>query len=691
MEKHPKQEGSEGSRPRRRPAHRNSARIAQACAILGLGLFLSTQARGQLLDYGTYSGYALGRGILGNDFGQPLPQCITGKTSTTPASHADVRASIIYSDSEYQQALHIEQNAKASFLKIGGGGEEMHFQRESTGSSSAFDIILEAYSEYPSDTIANPDWSAPYAAMMASGDPAKIRQVRETCGDRFIDTVFNEARLFVILHVSSQKSSALTAYSGKANGSVGIGIVQASGSLGGDANISSANQSGALTIEVKSEGLGGIAPLAGAIGIASSDGLASIATKLSDYLRGLTATGQPVKYQLTAMPGMSSDDLDDQRIFDYLKEMKESYTLGTNRLEDVRRLLNLNDQRRVVFNQPRADDALHTQEAALTAYLDSIASAHAACRKASELAACSQHQQQIAAAPNLAIVELPPATAARFISPTSMYTGRIESPDSRWMNSATFGVWLDGQLVAPAQLNLLFSNGSSTLFDEAKQIQPHVSNVDIMAVISSAYVSNLNITVRDPSNSALSSYNLFPRDLAWPAYFGNGNATRGFTPLPIVHADAAHPCAISGSGSPTLEQACLTSTGVKIWNIQMIDLAMNASAAAGLSGLSTPFAVNVQDCFSPPQSTMVGIWQQNVTSAAAPVGKLNYSLTLEPPLPANPSPWGSPYPMQFQTMTFSLNEAHTGAEWRQIALDRAKTRAADMASGTAGVCSRHIP
>lgn len=137
----------------------------------------------------------------------------------------------MYSSNEYKQAFHIDQNAQATFLGIGGGGEELHFGQETGSSGSAFDIIIEAWGEHDSNTVDNIKWDRDYQILMDSGEPAKIQKVREDCGDRYIQTVFNESRLFAVLHVSSSQASSLTRFSGKANGSVDIGIASASASL----------------------------------------------------------------------------------------------------------------------------------------------------------------------------------------------------------------------------------------------------------------------------------------------------------------------------------------------------------------------------------------------------------------------------------------------------------------------------
>src|SRR5262249_32382743 len=147
----------------------------------------------KLLDYHPFAGYGIRKGILGNDYSTPLAACITGTESPLRASHAAVRVSIVASSDEYKRAFHIDQKAEASFLGIGGGGEELHFGQETSGSSSLFDIIVEAYGEHDSQTVDNIAWDIKYQTKLDSNDPAKIQEVRRDCGDRYIQTVFNES------------------------------------------------------------------------------------------------------------------------------------------------------------------------------------------------------------------------------------------------------------------------------------------------------------------------------------------------------------------------------------------------------------------------------------------------------------------------------------------------------------------
>src|SRR6266446_3609164 len=158
----------------RAPPEYHSARALFISILLVFGFINSADA--QLLDYGPFAGYGLKKGILGSDYSNPFAACIKGKESPLTASRSAVRVSIVYNADEYKQAFHIDQKAEASFLGIGGGGEELHFGQENSGSSSAFDIVIEAYGEHDSQTVDNIAWDPKYDAMLKSGDPAKIEQ-----------------------------------------------------------------------------------------------------------------------------------------------------------------------------------------------------------------------------------------------------------------------------------------------------------------------------------------------------------------------------------------------------------------------------------------------------------------------------------------------------------------------------------
>jgi hypothetical protein len=588
--------------------------ILRLVLLIGCLLFGKIPAAdAQLLDYHTFGGYGLAKGILGNDYTQPLPACITGDQTPLSASHADVRVSIVYSAYQYQQAFHIDQKAQASYLEF-GGGDELHIGRETGSSGSAFDIIVEAYGEHDANTINNIQWSPPYKSMIESGDPQKIATVRLACGDRYIETVFNETRLFVVLHVSSQQNSSLTSFSLQTNAKFGIDAVSASGSLGGDANIRAANQSGAISMGVYSEGLGGIIPTAGAIGLASSDGLVDISNKVSNYLGTLHDTGQPVKYQLAPLPGIQQGQLSSDRIFDYLNDFKTNYSRVGVRLANVTALL-AGDQRRVVFKQPQADNALRNQKHLLSRYADAVAEAHDGCRKGIQLSSCSNLADHLPSPPDPVSVELLPV-----------------APPIIW----PYTFIIDGVSVSPSDSPLLLRAGD-TLFNEAKAINPGTINVDLMASISSAYISHVDVVVVKPQPPYLplvvGAATLLSRDLAIPPYFSSDTATLG---VQILHADAQHPCPISTAPSPiasgaqlnVVDDGCLTNTGRLLRDAALVDVAnfVSETPAGTAKEYGFPLSTIVHDCFGTSLPMQIG--GVNISVSPGPAGKINGVLGL---------------------------------------------------------------
>jgi hypothetical protein len=515
-----------------------------------------------LLDYGKFSGYGLRKGILGNDYVNALAACITGKESPLPASNKAVRVSVVSSASEYKQAFHIDQKAEASFLGIAGGGEELHFGQENSGSSTAFDIIVEAYGEHDSQTIDNITWDPRYQALLDSGEPAKIQRVREDCGDRYIQTVFNEVRLFAVLHVSKQQSSTLTTFSANAHGKVDIDIVSASAALGGDVNVSSAHKAGALALDIFTEGFGNDAapPTAAAIGIASADGLDAVATKLSAYLASLHESGQPVKYRLTKLPQLQAGSLSDIQIFDHLNELKGLYFGTYVRMQNMTSLLLPVDPRRILLQQPLADTHVKQQRDKLTTYLTAVEKAHDDCRKALALDPCVASARAVGTPPPRSSVELP------LIAPPS---------------AGLYMFAIDGEPVPQGQSSLLFASVGTTLLDAARRIKPSASAVDVLVpIFGGDYLSHIEViaVASQPPNLPLissitvGSRRLLAQNLKGPAYwhdaFGTGVA------LHVLHADVQRPCQVVNSGGiMVIEERCLTSVGLTLRDVALVDAA----------------------------------------------------------------------------------------------------------------------
>jgi hypothetical protein len=626
-------------------------------------------AQAQLLDYTTFAGYGIGKGIMGNDYTTPLASCITGTTSNLAASQSAVQVSIVYNSNQYNQAFHIDQNAQASFLGI-GGGDSLQFGDETSTSGKFFDIVIEAYSELPSNTIDNVKWDSPYDAMISSGDPTKIQAVRASCGDRYVETVFNEARLFLVMHVSTVQSSSLLTFSGKVNGSIDLDVVSAQAALGGDLTIKTANQSGALSFSVYSIGYGtNAAATLELIGIANSDGLADIAPKVSAALIKASPPGQPVKYQLAPLPGIPSGDLTDQRIFNYLTQFKGEFATATSRSNNIASLLSPSDPRRALINQPQGDAALNSQQTSLSNYLNAVATAHDQCRKAADLSVCVSAAQGMVSVPTPVNVELPP------LGPPSV---------------GPYTIWTDGNPVLPGQDILMSGSNVTSLLAGGQALSGSASNVDIGVPLADPYISSIDMAVINPAPPGPTTIGVLPlrlSDLQIPPYWST--TTRPEYVINLLHADGQNSCPFhSQNGLIYVDQSCLTAAALKLQAVALADVAQYGSLVSSgqvppvVGQMSIPISAPITDCISQVTSgnfASLGLTlskdAQNANNVAAQYFVFVNAIAFNIPIIAG-------------------SESHDPTTWQQLAQSRLSSlesfSAANGSSGS-GVCSAKVP
>jgi hypothetical protein len=636
-------------------------------SVIGVMLSDVTAQSQQLLDYAPFAGYTLRKGILGNDYSQPLTSCISGKESQLPASSTKLRASITYNADEYKRAFHLDSSAQATFLNVGNVGVEARYGQETGNSGSAFDVILEAYSEHPALTVDDVQWNTPYKELIGSGDPNKIKQVRQSCGDRFIQTVFNEVRLFAVLHVSAQKRSDLLTFAGKVNANIKMDVSTVTAALGGDRNISSANQSGAITIEIFSQGLGGVAPTAAVLDITTSDGLTAIADKLAKHLSSLQPKGQPVKYQLAPYPLMPLEDLNDERMIRALIDLKSAFEAAAARSANVLALLPPNvDPRRLVLRQPQADAALANVQAALKKFGDKVAEAHRLCRMTNKYKECSAAYNALPPAPATIPVELPP------LVPPSV---------------TTFFIAVNGSPLPLAHHALLISNAKGrTLFEAAKSLNVAALNVDVVAYVPSAYMSHIEVlsTLPEPippfRNFQFAAGRLVPEQILLPGYFP-ANSGSGMI---ILHADADRPCPVKeANGTASIPEECFTQAGKLFTAALLSNVANLVVSTEGRTdqNYALPLLVSLQDCFTVPQTIIIGWIGINVVRSKAAHIDAQFSLSL-------------PLVQSQGTLTLAADsESYDLKGWEQLRQDRISALmkfGADTPAGP-GACSPHIP
>jgi hypothetical protein len=467
------------------------------------------------------------------------------------------------------------------------------------------------------------------------------------------------------LHVSAEKHSDLKALAGKVNASLKQDVNTDTALLGGDCNISSANQSGAITIEIFSQGLGGLVPTAAVLGITSSDGLTAIADKLAKHLP-TQAIGQPVKYQLTPLPQMPPEDLNDVRMIQALTDLKSAYEAGFARLTNVRALLPQNaDPRRLVLRQPQADAALANIQASLTPYVDKVLEAHSLCRRTNKYKECSAAYNALPPAPAKVPVELP-----RLVPPSA----------------TTFFIAVNGSPLPLAHHVLLISTAkSSTLFEAAKSLNAAAINVDVLAYVPSAYMSHIEVlsTLMEPMppyrNFQVAAGRVPPEQILLPDYFP-ADAASGMI---VLHADANRPCPVRDvNGTAWVSEECFTQAGKLMVAALFSNVANHVVATAGRTpqNYTLPLLISLQDCFSTPQTIPIGSIGINVTRSRADA-VAQFSLLL--PLVEGQG---------FLTLATS-SERYDLKKWEQLRQDRISAlvnSGAGTPSGP-GACSARIP
>jgi hypothetical protein len=516
----------------------------------------------------------------------------------------------------------------------------------------------------------NIDWDSVHKPMMASGDSAQIRRVREQCGDRFIRVVFNQSRLFAVLHVTYQQNSSLNTLMGKLNGKADLDVLSASAELGGDSSVSSAYKSGAITVEVYSEGYSGPAVSLAILDITSADGLQSIATKLAAYLSDPKhdALGTPVKYQLAPLPDMSSGDLADARFLDYLEDLKSKFTSTSDRLKNVRALLTASDPRRELLVQPAADASLKQLQTKLGQYADKVSKAHDVCTKASGIDECEKAASGMGVAPPQLAVELPS------LSPPFL---------------TTFGFAIDGRFVPPGETPLLIPS-TGTLFDAARKLKADATNIDLIQVVVYPYLSHVDFpvlvpnvvmpgAVQPPSNQIAGYQLLRAQDLSWPPYWKEPFS--GF-PIVVLHADAAHPCILTHeSNLAVADVSCLTNVGKALVNVTLAQAAYHAMAKLPLETWVYLNATAV-GCFPAPfptyplPSSLLHLFDH--PGAGVNNEAIQDSLVLQPAMNSN-------------IALMSSSEDHPMADWQTIAANRlAAIEAPPAGPGGPDPCLPHI-
>lgn len=485
-------------------------------------LLLTTPARSERVNYSPdINGLSIGKGVAGLAYSQPLPSCVSGPIHQIPASGATLHVSIVRNADDLNEALHLETRAKASFLDIVGGSGHFDADQQFDQKNIAFDVVIEASEVLPSDSFSqSPTWLPQFQSLL---DAHQLQQIRDACGDRYVSTVYNGARVFAIVRVrTSAKDFHLNVNQG-GQAQFDIGIVNASAFLGTDTDIRTAHQSGSIDVVATSEGAGGFSSLSNLIGVDPSDDLKGIANKVMTAMTHIQPTGEAVAYELTDYPGFPPRSFSDLIVDGDLVQLSKFFRATRQMYENVDCLINNCDGRGHELT-PIEFKQVTDFGTALKQTLMTTADRYAKCARAydSALFECSANLPPPPPPPDTPL--LPPALMPNFGGLVLLVDG--------------------DKVLNPAQTFVAMAAGQS-LLDGVHAVYPAAREATLFLLIDSPYFSTGSFALAGPAGSP-PTFVTFGSDRpsghfasSWRLPFGMAESTR---PVIIAHADAGRPC-----------------------------------------------------------------------------------------------------------------------------------------------------
>lgn len=517
------------------------------------------------------TGLDLGKGIAGIDYGNPRDACVLAAKKPVPKSASSMNVSIVYNASQLAQSLHIDSKAQASFMSIASAAGHFNLDEEFHDSNRAFDVVIEAWQETGNDTFEiSPDWLPKYKAKIAAG---RYDEVRRDCGDRYVSTVYNAARLFALVRVEMSAQDFHLHVSTGGEAKFNIDIVDASAQLGVETDIKTAHQHGAISVVAISEGLGGFQDLSNIIAIANADGLADIETKTQAALSNAHVKGQAVAYELISYPGLPARSLADDTIDYHLSEIRTRYLQTRGTLNNVDCLLNNCDGRATLLKPPDLV-TLKAYRSRLLNSADDLSVRFQKCAAAYSLndSSCT------AAMPNMPPV---PAINVLYWNLPPVWGGLLVVLDHGRVLSSAEGTTILSQAVH-----------SPNLLEAARTIYPDATSLDVLGRIQSPYFSVMSILplelgdklpIPRVSVGAAFGKNTLPVDPAWNL---SSESSKYAFYMPLLHADGRNSCSTKAAKDVALNSNLLGFDGscVSVKAKQLFNAVKTAAEAAAHAG-----------------------------------------------------------------------------------------------------------
>ena len=553
----------------------------QRVAAIGVLAFGSLPATAETFGYSPqYNFLAVGKGVAGIDFDNPRPACITFSTQNLKRSMGHTGVSIIYKQSDIDQALEVDSKASVGVLGQSGSGY-LNLTESSSDHSVAFSIIINHVQQTDGTTMsAAPTINEPYATMLAQG---KIEEFRQNCGDRYVQSEGDDVRISAVINVFQEatKLNLHVATGGSANFSASAASVTAS--LGVDADFKKAVQNGAISVRTYYQGLAGLQDAAALTNITASDSIADIQSKVSSALAASQVTGQPASYDLTPYPGLPLVAALDDPVANFLNTVRTMVGSTTYQDKNIACLRQACDGRAALMSP--ADTAQVALYAAVyAAYEKQLRAIFSDC--------AAQYSTVKSRCDKSLIPAIPPRPDVYEFDPNFP---PFWSPFKVLVNKA---YWLTS-----GEVGAVLAIGPS-LLAATQTIHPDATAVDVFADVTSPYFSVAQTQI-PPSlvfNGASDIQAFGKADaspLVAPHDFGLKTEPSGFGPPPgprtlaatdnfllLVHADSTNQCQLTktatifGTDIKTYDRACYSP----LVNRLARSLSTNASALIQTEG-----------------------------------------------------------------------------------------------------------
>ncbi|MGA8729977.1 MAG: hypothetical protein WB608_14590 [Terracidiphilus sp.] len=374
----------------------NLPRLGPVVASLILSsTVLPMNARAQAtegLNMVPFAGYTLGPSFVGDNFYQPKTGCIVSPRTTIPRNATSATIQLVSTNEALQESVGFQEHADAGFFGLGSVNESFSQTTGQTLNAGDTAVVFSATAQADADQFVAPIQYAPDIQELIDSPTltsVQVAHIRDICGDRFIRTVFNERRVYVVATIHHATLSQTAQQSLSVSGSFGISAFSADASVNNSINYASSQSIDNVSINVYTLGDGGLSSVGAALPISLSSTPSQIIAALRQFIsNAANARPQPVRYELEQIPHMNPSPLFQAAVVQSARALVVAYSAAVAENYDISQLIDPSsgDLRWGSLNASSIADA-KAYQAELIGYIRAIASAHSNCVSSGDICA----------------------------------------------------------------------------------------------------------------------------------------------------------------------------------------------------------------------------------------------------------------------------------------------------------------